>query len=88
MIEKAKVLHSNPNIEYICGNVLDLDVADNSLDAIVTSAAAHHLPYEWLLNFPKDKLKKGSRLIILDLVKANTLSDICCGGLLFFLISS
>ena len=83
MIEKAKVLHSNPNIEYICGNVLDLDVADNNLDAIVTSAAAHHLPYEWLLNFAKDKLKKGGRLIILDLVKANSLSDHLLWGFAF-----
>ncbi|WP_146126578.1 class I SAM-dependent methyltransferase, partial [Clostridium thermopalmarium] len=25
MIEKAKVLHPNKNIEYICGNILDME---------------------------------------------------------------
>lgn len=75
MIEKAQVLHPGKNIEYICGNILDLEFENNSLDVIITTATAHHLPYEWLLCFAKDKLKKGGKLIILDLAKAKTLSD-------------
>ncbi len=43
-----------------------------------------HLPYEWLLNFAKDKLKKGGKLIILDLVKAKSLSDHIIWGSAFF----
>ncbi len=80
MIEKAKFLHSNKNIQYICGNIMDMKFEDNSLDVIITTATAHHLPYEWLLGFAKDKLKKGGKLIILDLAKAKTLSDYVLWG--------
>lgn len=75
MIEKAKTLFPNDNISYICSNILDMKFDDNSLDVIITTATAHHLPYEWLLCFSKDKLKKDGKLIILDLVKAKTISD-------------
>jgi len=84
MIEKAKVLHPNDNIEYICGNILDMKFENNSLDVIVTVATAHHLPYEWLLSFAKDKLKKGGKLIILDLIKAKSLRDHIIWGAAFF----
>lgn len=84
MIEQAKILHENENIKYVCGNVLDMEFEDDSIDIIVTTATAHHLPYEWLLCFAKDKLKKGGKLIILDLVKADTLSDYIIWGLAFF----
>jgi ubiquinone/menaquinone biosynthesis C-methylase UbiE len=40
MIEKAKVLHPNKNIEYICGNILDMEFENNSLDVIITIATA------------------------------------------------
>lgn len=80
MIERAKVLHSNKNIEYIYGNILDIKFENNSLDVIITTATAHHLPYEWLLCFAKDKLKKGGKLIILDLAKAKSLSDYIIWG--------
>lgn len=80
MIEKAKVLHSKKNIEYNCGNILEMRFENNSLDVIVTTATAHHLPYEWLLNFAKDKLKKGGKLIILDLVKAESITDYIIWG--------
>lgn len=75
MIEKARVLHPNTNIEYICGNVLDMEFENNIFDIIVTTATAHHLPYEWLLCFAKDKLKKGGKLMILDLVQPKSISD-------------
>lgn len=80
MIEKARVLFSNDNISYICSNILDMKFADDSLDVIITTATAHHLPYEWLLCFAKEKLKKGGKLIILDLVKAKTVNDYLLWG--------
>ncbi|MBE6068287.1 MAG: class I SAM-dependent methyltransferase [Clostridium lundense] len=83
MIEKAKVLHSNKNIQYICGNILDMKFENDSIDVIITTATAHHLPYEWLLSFAKDKLKKGGKLIILDLAEAKTLSDYIIWGSAF-----
>lgn len=36
------------------------------------------------MNFAKDKLKKGGKLIILDLVKAKSLSDHIIWGIAFF----
>lgn len=83
MVEKAKALHSSKNIEYVCGNILDMKFEDNSLDVIITTATAHHLPYEWLLCFAKDKLKKGGRLIILDIAKAESISDYIIWGSAF-----
>ena len=80
MIEKAKALHSNKNIEYICGNILDMKFENSSLDVIITTATAHHLPFEWLLCFAKEKLKKSGKLIILDLAKAKSLSDYIIWG--------
>lgn len=80
MIEKAKVFHPNENIKYVCGNILDMKFENDSLDVIITTATAHHLPYEWLLCFAKEKLKKGGKLIILDLAKAKSLTDYIIWG--------
>ncbi len=81
MIEQARSLHNAENIEYICGNVLDMTFEDDSLDALITSATAHHLPYDWLLEFSKSTLKKGGRLIILDLAKAASPADYFVWGI-------
>jgi ubiquinone/menaquinone biosynthesis C-methylase UbiE len=75
MIARARVLHDAENIEYICGNVLEMTFENASVDAIVTTATAHHLPYDWLLEFSKSKLKSGGRLIILDIAKVSSLGD-------------
>lgn len=75
MIEYARLENSGENIEYVCGNILDMQFDDASLDVIITTATAHHLPYEWLLSFSKDKLRDGGTLIILDLVRAETVGD-------------
>ena len=84
MIEKAKILNPNGNIQYICSNILELQFEDESLDVIITTATAHHLPYEWLLNFSKNKLKQGGKLMVLDLAKASTIFDYVIWGCAFF----
>lgn len=83
MIDKAKAQYSNNNITYICGNILDMNFENDSFDVIITTATAHHLPYEWLLCFAKNKLKKKGKLIILDLAKAESLSDYFIWGSAF-----
>lgn len=75
MIDSAKKYNGLYNIEYVCDNILNMNFVNNSFDIIITTATAHHLPYEWLLEFARQKLKKGGKLIILDLVNAETLSD-------------
>lgn len=83
MIEKAKELHPNKNIKYVCGNILDMKFESDSIDVIITTATAHHLPYEWLLHFSKEKLKNGGKLIILDLAKAKSFTDYIIWGSAF-----
>jgi ubiquinone/menaquinone biosynthesis C-methylase UbiE len=80
MISYARSNNAADNIEYFCANVLDMDFADDSLDIIITTATAHHLPYEWLLKFAKRKLRISGKLIILDLVKAAVFSDYLIWG--------
>lgn len=75
MIDSAKKYNGLTNIEYVCDNILNMNFADNSFDIIITTATAHHLPFEWLLEFAKRKLKNGGKLIILDLANAETVSD-------------
>lgn len=84
MIARARSLHAAENIEYICGNVLEMTFENASIDAVVTTATAHHLPYDWLLDFSKCKLKKGGRLVILDLAKASSPADFFVWGTAFF----
>ena len=80
MIEYARTNNAAWNIEYICGNILDMDFASSSLDIIISTATAHHLPYDWLLEFAKDKLHFGGKLILLDLAKANSFADYLIWG--------
>jgi len=80
MIAQAKALRTHERIEYVCGDILTMDFSDSSLDVIVTSATAHHLPYEWLLEFAQRTLKPGGRLVILDLAKASTPGDCIVWG--------
>ncbi len=75
MIAYAEKHHALPNVEYVCANILDLDFPDASFDVIITTATAHHLPFQWLLAFAKQKLKDGGILLVLDLADAETVSD-------------
>lgn len=84
MIARARLLHDAENIEYKCADVLEMTFENASIDAIITTATAHHLPYDWFLEFSKCKLKKGGRLIILDLVKASSPTDFLVWGAAFF----
>jgi SAM-dependent methyltransferase len=80
MIAYARSNNAAGNIEYICGNILEMDYDPLSFDIIVSTATAHHLPYEWLLEFAKDKLRPGGRLVLLDLVKASSVIDYIIWG--------
>ena len=84
MIAYARGHSAAGNISYVCGNILDMTFADDSLDGIVTTATAHHLPYAWLLDFAKRTLKTGGRLLVLDLAKAAAPMDYIVWGSAFF----
>ena len=80
MIEYARSNNAAANIEYICGNILEMAYAPSSFDVIISTATAHHLPYDWLLEFAKDKLRPGGKLVLLDLVKADSITDYIVWG--------
>jgi len=80
MIEFARSHNSSENIEYVCGNILDMAFAPASFDIIISSATAHHLPFAWLLEFAKAKLRPGGKLIILDLAKPGSIADLIVWG--------
>ena len=63
------------NIEYQVADVLQYELPMTHFDCIVTSATLHHLPLEEMLNRMKGALKAGGTLLVLDLFKAETLSD-------------
>jgi len=75
MIDKAITRYGYKNIEFINRNVLEMNFKENSIDIIITTSTAHHLPYEWLLEFAKKHLKPKGKLIILDLYLPKTFSD-------------
>lgn len=80
MIEYARTNNPAENIEYICGNILDMSFAPLSFDVIISTATAHHLPYDWLLEFAKEKLRPGGKLILLDIAKASSFADYLIWG--------
>lgn len=84
MIEYALAENRRENIEYIPGNILEMDFPPASFDVIVSTATAHHLPFEWLLEFAKDKLRPGGRLLLVDLAKPASFSDYLVWSLAFF----
>jgi ubiquinone/menaquinone biosynthesis C-methylase UbiE len=84
MIKYARGHSAAANIHYICGNIVEMPLNNESLDVIITTATAHHLSYEWLLEFSKRTLRKGGKLIILDLAKAASPADYIVWGAAFF----
>lgn len=80
MIAHARLNNAAENIEYVCGNILEMQYDPLSFDVIISTATAHHLPYDWLLEFAKDKLRPGGKLIVLDLVRAASITDYLLWG--------
>ena len=63
------------NVEYQTADVLKYDLPAAYFDCIVSIATLHHLPLEEMLSRMKEALKVGGTLLILDLFKAESLSD-------------
>lgn len=84
MIAFARRENARGNIEYVPGDILEMDFPPASLDVIISTATAHHLPFEWLLEFAKEKLRPGGRLLLLDLARARTVADYIVWGAAFF----
>jgi SAM-dependent methyltransferase len=76
MITVAKQHSQNyPNIDFQVADILQWEFPVEQFDAIVSIATFHHLPLEKLLPSLKTALKPGGKLIILDLIQHETISD-------------
>jgi ubiquinone/menaquinone biosynthesis C-methylase UbiE len=71
------------NIEYILGDVMQLDLPAESYDCVVSIATLHHLSLDLALSKMKGLLKPGGVLVIQDLVAADGLVDRCISALAF-----
>lgn len=84
MIRAAK-LNSNAfgNIDYRIENILDYIWPDSHFDCIVSIATLHHLPLAPMLEKMAFSIKPGGRLIIMDMLKAESFTDYLLGALSF-----
>ncbi|PMB53444.1 SAM-dependent methyltransferase [Fischerella thermalis CCMEE 5201] len=76
MIEVAKQRSSQyKNIDFEVADILQWNFTVDQFDAIASIATVHHLPLENLLPCLKAGLKPGGRLVILDLLEHDNLTD-------------
>lgn len=76
MIEVAKDRSGRyPNLEFILGDFLQLEIPDATYDCIVSIATLHHLPASEALKKMKSALRPGGVLIIHDLLDPDGLFD-------------
>lgn len=69
-----------PNIDFQVADVMVWDFPQAQFDCVASIATLHHLPLELLLTQMKRALKAQGILIILDLVKDETLIDYLSSG--------
>ncbi len=63
------------NIEFQVADVLSCELPADHFDCIVSIATLHHLPFEVMLEKMRAALKAHGVLLVLDLFKAESLSD-------------
>lgn len=82
MIEIAKNLSKPyPNIDFQIADVLETTFPDEHFDAIVSVATFHHLPLDEVLPKLKKALKPGGKLLILDVLKMESIKDFFAGAI-------
>jgi ubiquinone/menaquinone biosynthesis C-methylase UbiE len=69
------------NIEYLLGDVMQLELPDESFDCIVSIATLHHLSLDAALTRLKGLLKPGGQLVIHDLTKNDDIVDLFMSAL-------
>jgi ubiquinone/menaquinone biosynthesis C-methylase UbiE len=81
MISVAKSRSENyPNIEYETGNPFHKNIPKESFDVVVSIGTFHHFYLEDVLFKSMAWVKKGGRLIVLDVYKPKTFYDYLFSG--------
>lgn len=70
-----------PNIEYLLGDMMQLDLPPAGYDCIVTIATLHHLQLDAALARLKSLLKSGGLLVIHDLIRDDGVVDLFTSAL-------
>lgn len=65
-----------PNIDFVVGDVMACEFADNQFDCIATLTTIHHLPTELILRKIGKALKPGGMFVCLDLYQRSNLADL------------
>lgn len=66
------------NIDFVVGDVMDYQLADDQFDCIATLTTLHHLPTEIILGKISKALRPGGVFVCLDLYRPSNLSDLLC----------
>jgi ubiquinone/menaquinone biosynthesis C-methylase UbiE len=84
MIRLARTRSSGfANIDYQVADILEWPFPREQFDCIASIASLHHLPLDIMLNGMKAALKPGGVLLVLDLFKAEGLTDLCLNAIAF-----
>jgi len=65
-----------PNIDFVTGDVMTYQLADNQFDCVATLTTIHHLPMESMLRKIRKALKPGGLFVCLDLYQRSNFSDL------------
>ncbi|EFV12115.1 class I SAM-dependent methyltransferase [Segniliparus rugosus] len=65
----ARAEHPGPDLAFVRADVLAAPLRDESFDAILSSATAHHLPLEAALRRMAALLRPGGRLVVVALTR-------------------
>ncbi|HWS99189.1 MAG TPA: methyltransferase domain-containing protein [Pyrinomonadaceae bacterium] len=66
---------SHPNLQFILGDFLRLDLPPETYDCVVTTTTLHHLPLAQALGKMKSLIRPGGVLIVHDLLEPDGLFD-------------
>jgi ubiquinone/menaquinone biosynthesis C-methylase UbiE len=64
-----------PNIEFVRGDVMSCQFADEQFDCVATLTTLHHLPFETVLKKIRKALQPGGVFVCLDLYQRSRLTD-------------
>jgi len=75
MISMAKADTATDNIEYVLGDVMELELENSKYDCIASIATMHHLPLEEMMRKAKAALKDKGVFMVLDLYQEENILD-------------
>lgn len=81
MIAAARAGSSHANINWIEGDVLALDLAPASYDAVTAIASLHHMPLDAAMRRIGELVRPGGTVAVLGLYRAVTVSDYALAAL-------